>query len=100
MKITKSKLKQIIKEELENRENWEDYDSRERAEIENSAKIAFKNEVEEALENSEYDSWVLDDPDWRNIMPLALSMDELKAEIKTVLETLTGKTLKDFGVAM
>ena len=99
MKITKSKLKQIIKEELE-KTNWEDYDSRERAEIENSAKIAFKNEVEEALENSEYDSWVLDDPDWRNIMPLALSMDELKAEIKTVLETLTGKLLKDFGVAM
>jgi hypothetical protein len=99
MKITKSKLKQIIKEELE-KTNWEDYDSWERAEIENSAKIAFKNEVEEALENSEYHSWVLDDPDWRNIMPLALSMDELKAEIKTVLETLTGKSLKDFGVAM
>jgi len=92
MKITKSKLKQIIKEELE---NFEDYDSRERAEIENSDKIKLKNEVGAALEAAVGD-WIYDDyTGWDDIQPLTLSMDKLKAKLDAFAFENSGKTLED-----
>ena len=100
MKITKSKLKQIIKEELENRENWEDYDSRERAEIENNAKIDLYNKVSAKLE-AEVGDWFKDDyTGWGKIQPLTLSMDKLKAKLDAFAFENSGKTLEDLGVAM
>ena len=97
MKITKSKLKQIIKEELE---NWEDYDSRETAAREDSAKIKLKNEVGAALEAAVGD-WIYDDyTGWDDIQPLTLSMDELKAKLDAFALENSGQSLADLGGAM
>tara|TARA_B100000700_G_scaffold312479_1_gene396088 strand:+ start:51 stop:356 length:306 start_codon:yes stop_codon:yes gene_type:complete len=99
MKITKTKLKQIIKEELE-KTNWEDYDSQERAEIENSAKIDLYNKVSAKLE-AEVGDWFKDDyTGWGDIQPLALPMDKLYSALNEFALENSGKSLKDFGIGV